>query len=971
MSWNGPAAFRITLLATAIGMLALMLIPGSVWQHPATDVTYSGFDPNLMPVTTKANPASRDGIVEFSGASARLTAIPSSDPSFHLLTTPMPRFEASMDIVVLEGAQSTMPLQIGIWGPRSGAGYFLIFGPDPSDLIMAQVLRNGTPGPTLQGAQVLSSKIVGAYHPGESYHLDVTLDKQAGIISYRLSGVREPPTHDPMFALAGGPADPRYSDIVSDPVGVKAGEPYSFGGLASLVSGADAYKIGVAWFDKHMRPVGTSNDWRSIAELSGWSQERFSDRAPAQAAFARLELGSGNGTFLLFTDLYFRRETAPTVNQLTNGRLLVGPAGWSLSAAPSKTPQTINPSPGPFSTGLRAADAPELFGDLRLSLTASAASSAGVSSVELRNYRLSLPHTKFWADKTDDPRATWLVILLLLLGMALLVTKCLAWIVQTRKGQSLELEYVGQRLNQRLGWPRWAALAAGLIVVGVVIPNVLLFGLGQEPFDMGAQNIWAYIAAKFGPAQLYFLPNVVSQAHVWAGAPYHETVFPYEPALAYVFTAIGGLQAILGSQSTIWNTMQAETLIKAVNLLFGLADGLLIYLILRRSGHGQRVAVIGSGLFLLNPAVWFSMSVLGVTHVITISLLLAAVYFFESRQPIPAWAALAAAVLCRPQVLVVCLVLGLLLLRRFSVADNVRALSWVVVLVFVTLAPLMLATGPSLPVDVMAKTLQVQEGGGNEAELTTVSLNAYSVWPLVTYLVGGQSGENRAFLPSAQPLIGGLSYQRVSQILTIVLILAVALLALSDRSQRAGPGGYLPLLALAMTGFLMLITGLAATHFLLGLPFLILCRRWLPTATFYFIVGVWTLTTLVPMWGGMGIGLSQPGYLGFPLSSASPITRFFMDLSSWDRFITLATLLNVIVLATVVLATWSTAVRVWVPELHRSDDQQVPLGKLLRVQAPVQEVICAECRQVNDATRHFCRSCGAVMRDPAGSASPR
>jgi len=75
-------------------------------------------------------------------------------------------------------------------------------------------------------------------------------------------------------------------------------------------------------------------------------------------------------------------------------------------------------------------------------------------------------------------------------------------------------------------------------------------------------------------------------------------------------------------------------LIKSVNVLFGLADAALIYLILRQIRVDRRWSYIAAALFLFNPAVWFSMSVWGQTHVISLFLVLAAVLFAEKRRPL-------------------------------------------------------------------------------------------------------------------------------------------------------------------------------------------------------------------------------------------------------------------------------------------------------------------------------------------------
>jgi hypothetical protein len=290
--------------------------------------------------------------------------------------------------------------------------------------------------------------------------------------------------------------------------------------------------------------------------------------------------------------------------------------------------------------------------------------------------------------------------------------------------------------------------------------------------------------------------------------------------------------------------------------------------------------------------VWFSMSVWGQTHVFSLFFVLAAVLLAEKHQPTWAWLALAAACLTRPQMIVFGLLLGIVFLRKFSRTQNVAALSWTVVVTFLILTPLTLTTSPSLPVDIMLHNLSVQEGGGNQVGLTTVSQDALSIWPLVTYIAHGASSLQRAFTPSSELLVGSLTYQRLGQVLTVAAMLIVGgALALRKRAALEN-GGYLPLVGLGIASFLMLLTGTLATHFVLALPFLLLSHRWMGTAAYFYIAAIWTVTTFVPMYGDMGVIISG---LNYPLLAPAhnAITQFFVSLYAWDRFITVAVVANV------------------------------------------------------------------------------
>jgi hypothetical protein len=238
------------------------------------------------------------------------------------------------------------------------------------------------------------------------------------------------------------------------------------------------------------------------------------------------------------------------------------------------------------------------------------------------------------------------------------------------------------------------------------------------------------------------------------------------------------------------------------------------------------------------------------------------------------------------------LLLGIVFLRKFSWSENLYAFSWTVILNFALWAPLTLASSPSLPVDILVNNLHVQEGGGNQATLSTVSQDAYSVWPLITYLFHGASGTVRAFTPSSDLIAGGLSYQRLSQILAVLALACVSGALLFIKRAAFLSGAYIPLVAAGVMSFLMLLTGVVATHFLLALPLILLCRRWIGGTAYAFVVTIWTITTLVPMFGDMGAVLITQDYpLLAPAHNA--VTKVFVDLYVWDRFITVGVVANV------------------------------------------------------------------------------
>jgi hypothetical protein len=538
---------------------------------------------------------------------------------------------------------------------------------------------------------------------------------------------------------------------------------------------------------------------------------------------------------------------------------------------------------------------PVLFGSVRLALSASAAGGLRSSHVILQNWHLSLPHQRFWASKVADTTASAAVAALLMAGLLLIVFAARPFfrlgpdaLRRARNSFTVGATEVSVR--------RRRSLLLAIAIAVYLVCNALLFPLGGHPFDYGAEKLYAYVANTYGAPQLFYLPNTVSLAGIWNGIPYSESAFPYDVIMVYLFGGIGWLNhLVVGGAS--------EYTIKAVNVLFGLADAALIYWICRRVTGSKRLSVVAGTLFLFNPAVWFSMSVWGQTHVISLFFVLAAVLFVEKGMPFWAWLALAAACLTRPQMLVFGLLLAVVLVKRFSLRQNLVSVSWVVILTFILSAPLTLAIGPSLPFDILLNNLRVQEAGGNDAALTTVSQGAYSIWPLLTYFLNGASGMQRAIIRSSTVVVGPLTYQLVAQILTVAAIgLLVAILARRKRSSF-DQGGYVPIIALGVASFLMLLTGGVATHFLLALPFFLLCRRWVGSDAYFFVALAWTITTLVTMFGDMGLVISTRDY-PFLAPENNAITRFMVTMFTSDKFISVGVTANICAVAWLAIRTF-------------------------------------------------------------------
>jgi hypothetical protein len=213
------------------------------------------------------------------------------------------------------------------------------------------------------------------------------------------------------------------------------------------------------------------------------------------------------------------------------------------------------------------------------------------------------------------------------------------------------------------------------------------------------------------------------------------------------------------------------------------------------------------------------------------------------------------------------------------------------------LAPFGLAIGPSLPVDVLRNLLGVQPTG-NEALWNGVSLDAYSVWPLVVGLVEGARGSARVFYPGTAEFILGATYQDASRVAVVMwVVLAIGLLALGRNVRSEGVYRWVGVVALGTMGFLLLMMPVAAIHLVIPLPFMILYAAFSSGRWIWVLIVLWTLASVVPMIGGFGAGIAAvPEFAPILHPSRNALVAFFMRLYVADWAVVVGTLLNIAVL---------------------------------------------------------------------------
>jgi hypothetical protein len=609
-------------------------------------------------------------------------------------------------------------------------------------------------------------------------------------------------------------------------------------------------------------------------------------------ALAAVSVTGGHGSIAL---------TGGTVHSMPLGTYAIG-TPYHVSLVLDKASRSITTSitegasPGTLAhTYVSAAEMPDLLGAFRPTFAVSLSATSGSATAVVENWSLVLPSQPRTAgelvEQIDDQRARILTITLSALGGVAGFLSAIAFIRRWSRRRSGD--------NIKAARPRVRLLPLAFIPAAAVYfaLNTSLFHLGTPHFDIYAAKMWAYIAANYNFADLYHRSLIVPAAGIQAGVPNHEASFPYGPTKVYFYLAIGWIYRLsFGQTGGLIDTFQYEVLLKAVNVAFGLCDAALVYSILARIAPTLSRARWGTVLFALNPALIFIMSIWGSTETVSLFFILLSVWFALTSNPPWAWIVLALGAFTRPQMLVVAFLLSIAYLRVFSRAQNVRGISWAVIAFFIFVAPLSIAISPSLPFDYVTHVFDFQIGTGQADKYSSISPGYYSIWTLPLLYLQGQHGLYRMWYPRTTPLIGSITYTEAAAVIVVVFLLLVAAAALLRRGRR-DLGDYLPIVAFGMLGWLMISTSLISRYFLYGVVLLILSQRAYSARAYFINVGWLSLVTLITSWSHFGLDELGSNSLANPLNPVhNPLTRAIQALFFDDRFITEATVINLIVL---------------------------------------------------------------------------
>jgi hypothetical protein len=554
------------------------------------------------------------------------------------------------------------------------------------------------------------------------------------------------------------------------------------------------------------------------------------------------------------------------------------------------------------------AQAPQVFNAFRPSLTLSSSADVGSSSVSVRNYVLTLPNQPSSSAeatvKIDDPLARLLVEGVLAACIAIcLIVALLTLIRRLGVPWTSGLPLLARRAKTIGPAAAWLVLAVGLYMLA----NLPLFGVASLHYDVLSSRVWSYVAFKDGIPDIYYRTLIVPAAAAWLGIPVHEAVFPYGITKAYYYFVVGWAYhlGLNPSGPANINTFSFEVLLKAFNVLFGFADAVLIYLILRRLVT-RRSALVSALLFGLNPALVLVMSVWGSTESISAFFVLGSIWLAEGQRPLGAWLMLVAAAFTRPQMLVLAFLLGLVYFRKFGVRDNVNAISWTLIVSFIVMAPFSLSISPSLPFDYVFRTYvyHFANGQADQAALG-IAPAFYSVWTLPLLWVSGLHGLDRMWTPSTVHVFGSVTYGQFGAGLSVVFLLVVGTIILLSKRISTSPGQYFPVVAFGTLGWLLVTPGLISRYLVYGIVVVILCRRAFSTRGYLLAVGVVTVIACISIYGHLAddfLGYSGGANVLSPLNNG--VSHGLFALFSADWFITAAAEVNLVLLGVLGYTVW-------------------------------------------------------------------
>jgi hypothetical protein len=434
---------------------------------------------------------------------------------------------------------------------------------------------------------------------------------------------------------------------------------------------------------------------------------------------------------------------------------------------------------------------------------------------------------------------------------------------------------------------RVSLLTVIFVVLGL---SVILSPLGNHPFDWYAQRLYSYVAAKYGLESIYSMSHLLSTAIPWGGRPPHHLGFPYGPLFADFYWLLGAASVPLGL-SQGFNTFSFEFLFKMTQVIFAILTGLIIFSMSRRLSGRFNIALFTMLLYVLNPAILFDAAIWAITDSLLILLLLAAAVSLELKKCTLTWVFVGLSFLTKSTAIPMLFFISVLALKKFGFRRSILGISHAINISFLVTIPLLFAGySPSIIYSVVVGKIFGFDTPWNTATGFSATLDAFNIWPLLTYLMGARGDARFTYLlPSSMSLVGEIPY--------ILIAVIMLMTVLFDNGRSENMGSSFPILVIIALALPMLQMDKISRYFLLAFPFLILSFKNLSSRLYHYLIATFSVTTFISMYGLFVMHTIRWPWALAPtnfIPSVNAANGFIAQIFTNDVFITICSVANLI-----------------------------------------------------------------------------
>lgn len=470
---------------------------------------------------------------------------------------------------------------------------------------------------------------------------------------------------------------------------------------------------------------------------------------------------------------------------------------------------------------------PMLFLQDNLSVTVYASSPAdGSAEAEYTRYRVSLPDVGPYGAVLRGSLARGVAAVFWLVTICCLVFET----VRKRKNRQSARRLVPETSCRR---EKIGLISIFFLVVLISVPLLTISG---HPYDIYSNQLWAYVAARYGLSALYTTAAVATEGNSHGGDPYAAAAFPYPPLMGYFFKAVGEIYERVGGGSWLRDPSLTAGL-KLGYLSFHMLSAFVARRLLTRAGLSGRPQVVAMLVYVFNPAILWDTVVWGQTDTILLLALLVALVGTVEKRSVVAWIGILAAATVKQTGVPFAVILAALLAREVGLRDLVRGFARSTLWFFLFLAPLMWSgVHPvSFVYPVWRKILQFGTVRWMEVSNAVVARDGFNLWTLLTYVAGARGIGRMAFPDYVRLPWLPVTSADAAHLLAVGLVGYLGfLLLMSSRPVRMAVAGERPnnialnpsiffKLLLAATYFLGLVfisTRITARYYVFGLAFL-------------------------------------------------------------------------------------------------------------------------------------------------------